>query len=360
MKHLFDLIRNEKASEMSHVFPVYAATFFNARGSSLETSCEGFLRSSIMQILQQKPKLFDHIQEDYMGAKKQFSDATLTKMMKTLVRECSLTSRLCLLVDAIDECNAPIRQQLHLFEELIQISREGGFLMSICVSGRPVHTLTAWLGDYAQLTLEDHTSTDIATYVLAKTSRLSSAKDSYVYQEFQQDIMEKSNGVFLWVVLVVEELLDGWEASESIAGLRTKLAAIPEDNDEFYSRMLRRIPRSQFPETVSVFKCVLAALRPLTLKELRMALAFGSDDVFKSIAEMQFSDNVVHGDDSLERRIQSCCGGLIEITKQSSIVQCIHQTVLDYLFAPDRLQSFLHTNQLLHLHSVTNTCCKHV
>ena len=352
MKHLFDLIRSEEISGMSHVFPLNAAIFFNARGSSLETSREGLLRSSIMQILQQKPKLFDHIQADYIGANGQSSDATLTKMMKSLVRECSLTSRLCLLIDAIDECNAPIRQLLQLFEELIQVSQERGFPISICVSGRPVHTLTAWLGHYAQLTLEDHTSDDIATFVLAKTSCLSSAKDAYIYREFQQDIMEKSNGVFLWVVLVVEELLDGWEASESIAGLRTKLAAIPEDLDEFFGRMLRRIPKSQFPETVAVFKCVLAALRPLTLKELRVALAFGSDHVFESIAEMDLSDEVVHDHDGLGRRIQSCCGGLIEITKESLIVQCIHQTVLDYLFAPDRLQSFLSLDS-----TFTLACC---
>ena len=196
MKHLFDLIRSEKSSGMSNVFPLYAAIFFNARGSSLETSCEGLLRSSIMQILQQKPKLFDHIQKDYLGVNGKFFDATLIKMMKILVRECSLTSRLCLLVDAIDECNAPVPQLLQLFEELIQASRERGFPMSICVSGRPVHTLTAWLGHYAQLTLEDHTSDDIATFVFAKTSCLSSARDAYIYEEFQQDIMEKSNGIF--------------------------------------------------------------------------------------------------------------------------------------------------------------------
>lgn len=127
--------------------------------------------------------------------------------------------------------------------------------------------------------------------------------------------MEKSKGVFLWVLLVVEELLDAWEASESIAGLRMRLAAIPEDLCDFFGRMLRRIPRSQLSETAAVFKCVLAALRPLTLKELRVALAFGSDDSFGSIAEMRSSDKVVHGDDGLERRVQSCCGGLIEITK---------------------------------------------
>ena len=341
MKHLLGLIRSEKASELSNVFPVYAATFFNARGSSLETSCEGFLRSSIIQILQQKPELFKCIEEDYLGSKKQLSEPLLTKMLKSLVRECSLTSKVGLLVDALDECDGPIREQLNLFEELIRISQESGYLMGICVSGRPLHTLTAWLGHYPQLALEDHTSVDIATYVLAKTSRISSTTDAYIYTGFREDIMKKSKGVFLWVVLVVEELLDAWEASESIAGLRTKLAAIPEDLDAFFGRMLRRIPRSQFSETVAVFKCVLAALRPLTLKELRVALAFGSDDCFESIAKMRSSDKVIHGDDGLERRVQSCCGGLIEITKESLTVQVIHQTVLDYLLAPNRLQSVL-------------------
>lgn len=177
--------------------------------------------------------------------------------------------------------------------------------------------------------------------MLAKTSRISSTTDAYIYKEFREDIMEKSKGVFLWVVLVIEELLDAWEASESIAGLRTKLAAIPEDLDEFFDRMLRRIPRSQFSETVAVFKCVLAALCPFTLKELRVALAFGSEDSFESIAEMRSSDKVVHGDDGLERWVQSCCGGLMEITKDSLTVQVIHQTVLDYLLTPNRLQSVL-------------------
>lgn len=360
MKHLLDLIRSERASGLNDAFQVYAAVFFNARGSKLETSPEGFMRSVIIQILQQKPELFCHIEEDYLGSKKQISEALVARMLKVLVRECSLTSRLGLLVDALDECDGPIREQLYLFQELIEISRKSGYLMSICVSGRPAHTLTAWLGHYPQLTLEDHTSVDIATYVLAKTSRLSSTTDAYMYEQFRQDIMKKSKGVFLWVVLVIEELLDAWEASEPLAGLRMKLAAIPENLDDFFGRMLRKVPASQFPETVAVFKCVLAALRPLTLKELRVALAFGSDDPFESIAKMRSSDRVVHGDEELERRIQSCCGGLIEVTKNSLTVQAIHQTVLDYLLAQDRLQSLLAEQSaftLAHCHQYQLQAC---
>ena len=92
MKHLLDIIRNDKTGGLSKVFPVYSATFFNAQGSSLETSREGFLRSSIIQILQQKPELFPFIEGDYLGSKKQISESLLTKMLKILVRECSMTS----------------------------------------------------------------------------------------------------------------------------------------------------------------------------------------------------------------------------------------------------------------------------
>ena len=34
--------------------------------------------------------------------------------------------------------------------------------------------------------------------------------DAKVYRELQQDIIDKAKDVFLWVVLMIKELLDGW------------------------------------------------------------------------------------------------------------------------------------------------------
>ena len=54
--------------------------------------------------------------------------------------------------------------------------------------------------------LKDHTSADIATYVTAKTHLLSTESETKTYEEFQQDIIAKAKGVFLWAILVIEEL----------------------------------------------------------------------------------------------------------------------------------------------------------
>ena len=69
------------------------------------------------------------------------------------------------------------------------------------------------------------------------------------------------------------------------------------------------------------------------------ALALGSATSFRSIADMADCGSIVHTDDGSERRIQHCCGGLIEVLKPSLTVQVIHQTVLDYLLRPGCLLS---------------------
>lgn len=339
MKHLLHLTRDEVFHSLSHVFPVVVAIFFNTRGSPLEKTPGGFLRSSIIQILQQKGDLFTNIAEEYLKAysEKDLSESTLIQMLKTLVRQCTSTTRVCFFIDAIDECDGSVREQILFLEELIGISRESKIPLHVCISGRPLPAL-AWLNGYPELTLEDHTSVDISTYVSAKCDRLNSASDIQVYGEFQQDIIEKAKGVFLWVVLVIEELLSGWETSSTIAELRRRLSDIPDHLDDFFGSMLRKIPGAHVAETLAMIQCVIGAARPLTLPEFRCALAFGSERSFQSLSQMTSSEDIVHSDDGMIRRIQNCGGGLLEVSKPSLRVQFIHQTVIDFLLKSDRLK----------------------
>ena len=49
-----------------------------------------------------------------------------------------------------------------------------------------------------------------------------------------------------------------------------------------------------------MLKCEIGAVRPLTLNELRCALAFGSSTSFRPIGHMSGSDHVVHSVNGLE------------------------------------------------------------
>ena len=339
MKYLLRLTRDEVSHSLYHVFPVVVAIFFNTRGSALEKTLGGFLRSSIIQILDQKGHLFTDIEQEYLKAYqgKDLSEPTLTRMLKTLVRQCTSTTKVCFFIDAIDEYDGSVREQIFFLEELIKISQDSKIPLHVCISGRPLPAL-AWLNGYPELTLEDHTSVDISTYVSAKCDRLNSASDVEVYGKFQQDIIEKAKGVFLWVVLVIEELLSGWETSSTIAELRRRLSDIPDHLDDFFGSMLRKIPGAHVAETLAMIQCVIGAARPLTLPEFRCALAFGSERSFQSLSQMTSSEDIVHSDCGMIRRIQNCGGGLLEVSKPSLRVQFIHQTVTDFLLKPDRLK----------------------
>ena len=338
IKYLSRIVEGKHPYPLHSPFTVCVSVFLNGRGSILERSIEGFLRLALVQILQQQPDHFERIRDHYIRAEKRFSESLLTDMLKVVVENVTDSGGVCFLIDALDELDDPPRRLVQLLESLIEVSRMHNNPARICVSGRPVHRIAPWLNNYLQLTLEDHTSSDISTYVMAKTSRLVTDDDAEVYMAFQLDILEKAKGVFLWVTLVIEELLDGWEASDPVAGLRKRLASLPEEIEDFFSRMLQRIPETQISETVRIFHCVLGARRSLTLREFRCALAFGSDTSYDSIAGMAGSDAVVRTDQGLERRIQLCCGGLVELSKPSNTIQFIHQTVLDFLLQPGCLK----------------------
>lgn len=71
-------------------------------------------------------------------------------------------------------------------------------------------------------------------------------------------IVNKSNGVFLWVRLVVEELLRGFRDGETIRTLQRKTEQMPADLENFFKRIMESIDpayrkrRSCIPTSSSV------------------------------------------------------------------------------------------------------------
>lgn len=330
IKYLYNHFE-KKNLPLPEVSAVNVSTFFNTRGSPMEKSMDGFLRSTITQILEQLPGLFRHITDKYISAEKTFSVPELKDLLFTLYERWTHKAGLILLIDALDELEDPVRDLVALLEGMIKIADERYQCLRICVPGRPVHRVAPWLRQYLCVVLENHTSRDIEYYVQAKTLRIITDRDARSYRDFQQDVIDKAKGVFLWVVLVIEELLDGWESSDPIRRLQKKLASLPAGVEELFGRMLQKIAPDNITEATKMFQCVLGAVEPLNLAEFRCALAFGSESSCASITEMNESEMSKHTDTGLERRIQKCCGGLIEVSKPSLTVQVIHQTVLDYL-----------------------------
>ncbi len=77
--------------------------------------------------------------------------------------------------------------------------------------------------------------------------------------------------MFIWVKLVVEELIEGYIAGDTISQLRNTINSLPKKITELYQRALERRSPAYLPETYVMPQLVLRALAPLTLAQLMAA-----------------------------------------------------------------------------------------
>lgn len=81
--------------------------------------------------------------------------------------------------------------------------------------------------------LQDLTRTDIRYYVTDtfledQTFRAMAAEDPE-YSNLVEEVVDRTEGVILWVFLVVRSLLDGIRERDSMSGLRYRLDRLPQN-----------------------------------------------------------------------------------------------------------------------------------
>ncbi len=124
------------------------------------------------------------------------------------------------------------------------------------------------------------------------------------------------------------------------ASIRQTLDQLPESLDETYARVLSQIPQANQAHAHRLLQCLIAAVRPLRVKELAELLAFEFDTAPGAIpryrTDWQSNDQ--------GQAVQSTCSSLIAIVDDrlldSQVVQFSHFSVKEFLMS-DRLTSSL-------------------
>ncbi len=134
-------------------------------------------------------------------------------------------------------------------------------------------------------------------------------------EEMASLIVQKSQGIFLWLKLALEEILATVHAREY---LHDALEAIPSNMDEFYERILDTMSENLRQNTKPLAKAILqytvCATRPLKATELHAAL--------ESKFGRQFN---------IKYTINHICPHLLSIDETTSLVNPIHGTVREFL-----------------------------
>lgn len=178
------------------------------------------------------------------------------------VHEFSKSACLCLFIDGLDEYEGD-----HLdIIQMVEIVRKLTLIPNVkaCVSSRPSAVIADILAGFPHLKLQDLTFLDIQHFVessLHKHALLPSldGREDKALSELIRRIVEKSEGVFLWVSLVVRSIRDGLIKGEPISSLSKKFDQLPSDLDGLYRWSLEKLPPSYLSDAFEIFQILRAS-----------------------------------------------------------------------------------------------------
>ncbi|KAI0199392.1 hypothetical protein F4808DRAFT_432983 [Astrocystis sublimbata] len=158
------------------------------------------------------------------------------------------------------------------------------------------------------------TMRDIETYIRDNATLL--PVDGDESESLIQRIVTKSNGIFLWAKLALEEL----ERVYSDESVDKVLEELPGEMASIYGKILHTmaVNTRELKLTKAILTWVICASRTLSIQELQVSLNLDLATNLKSV----------------ERSVEGLCGQLLRID-ESGTVRVIHSTVRDFLLDQD-------------------------
>ncbi|KAL8300579.1 hypothetical protein RB593_010091 [Gaeumannomyces tritici] len=354
VKLLFEEARKEAKTD---TLRITLSFFFLARGVTEEKSTVGLYRSLLHQLFEKAVDLKESF--EWMTAsgargimENGWSEVALKRTLKESVSKLESRS-LTIFVDALDECDqAQVTDMVCFFEELCGYAIEIAASLRICFSSR--HYPVPAIHQGAELILEaegGHTD-DIEQFIKSRL-RLGKLSKTARAAPLQAEIRDKSSGIFLWVVLVIDILNQEYANGAAINNLRKRLQEIPPGLHELFEMILARDGKN-LDQLHLCLQWVLFAARPLKPPELYFAIQFGLDR--NSTGYWDRED--IEGD-QIKKFVRSSSKGLAEVTRtKSSDVQFIHESVRDFLLGRYGEQWSGHSGSFEgHSYEVLRDCC---
>jgi ankyrin repeat protein len=316
----------------------------------LETSHTVMLQSILYQLLDQEHRLYVIFRDRYRtqyrskGPKFEWETQDLIDILNALAR-IELNLKVYIVLDAMDESDGPGRPEI-LDTMMTLCSTSSQCIIKGLVATRPLpkRQLEQRFKESLHLVLEEKNRRDIENIVDRDLQRL--IKDvtdddqdisPTVFDGIKWHIIDRADGVFLWVSLVLKEVktlvADGFSAED----LKRLHKILPRELEDLYKLIIQRLAESLPEHHIKEGRKLLAwatfSLRPLTVEELQDAI------VVPSILETAYfeprPDQLNRRIALLERRIQLTCGDLLEVKRP--FVQLLHESVREFLLRKDKM-----------------------
>ncbi|PYH85112.1 hypothetical protein BO82DRAFT_429608 [Aspergillus uvarum CBS 121591] len=366
---------------------ITAGFYFWISGTLEQRSQTGLMRHLLVQLLDQEPHLvpvvfparWKHLRQLTTRERIKVTVAWDLKELKEALRwfmqHTAGEAKICLFIDGLDEFAGNHKEVISFLQELVSSLTH----LKLCLSSRPLPVFREAFGKNPKLELHDCTRQDMLDYSrdhLSADAQIQSllSKDPSKASQLVIDIVDRADGVFLWVALAVQSLLR--RRHLDFTQLQESLLQHPTDIDDLFTYFIfEQATTDQTSIIARIFQLLNAREdacnatgqeEAITMQLWELALADQVEASDLSIPEdgQQASDEQIQQICSLTaNRFTNECAGLIvthrpnpstirvhHATTPSAAqllaqrkVTYVHRTVKDYLSRPEIWTRLTHT-----------------
>lgn len=248
------------------------------------------------------------------------------------VTTCPEAGRTICVIDALDECSENMQDSMIRLLRGVCSQPEDYPKLKFLITSQPRVSMTESLFGIklaSEIRLmgenteeKEHIYLEIKTFIQARIHSFRQLRkqlgiDDNAHESIHHKLNEVENRTYLWVSLAFSEL----EKTPGIAAerLQQKLDELPPTVEAAYEKILERI--KDVNKARKILQIIVAAVRPLTITEINVALA---------VSERTGSQGLVlEPESTFPATLQASCGSFLDI--KNSRVHLIHQSAKKFL-----------------------------
>ena len=328
-------ISSQRANSQRVSFRATCYFFFKDDNEKQKSSTIA-LSSLLHQLFSQKQYLIRHAMRDYEteGSNLSHSFAKLWNTFILAISDPNAGEVVCVL-DALDECAEAERYQiidtLSAFYKQCQSSQ-----LKFLVTSRPYFDIEREFANlirhFPTIHLQGEKESEaicreIDIVIKSKVSELGLQLklDDSEQSALQDELLAMEHRTYLWLKLMVDVIRGELEPTKN--RLKGVINTLPATVDQAYEAILSKAKDQR--RARKILYIIVAAIRPLTLKEISIALAI--EDYHRSYEDLDLN---LQNEARLATTIRNLCGLFVNVIDQK--VYLIHQTAKDFLVAKDQ------------------------
>ncbi|KAL1979414.1 hypothetical protein VTN96DRAFT_5978 [Rasamsonia emersonii] len=257
-------------------------------------------------------------------------------------------------MDGLDEYEETCQEDYRdLVELLFSWTRAAPADVKLCVSSREYEVFRNAFSDDKRLRLQDLTRKDIESVVRHRLNGFEISETNGVSADNNKEplvteIIDRADGVFLWVALVLKSVREGLQYDNRLSSLIQKVRHMPQDMEPLFHHLLDSISPSDRRAAYRTFAVVLELQKSECLEMSLLRYSFLEDyDTDGNFAmDRDFKDSSSNNDEitsrmeRAQRRLNGQCKGLLEVRHDevewrkpvcSQSVTFTHRSVFDFV-----------------------------